>query len=156
MRRASESAVGRVELQHGAHTRAVLARTDHQFQAVQLGDAAHDRDAQAAADFGLAVRPVEALPQAQKLLLGQRRSPVLDLQVLAPDAQRGRVVGQVMTGLLLGILLSRVFSGLLGQWVGWRAVYGVGALLVLVIVVQMTISILRERASRPRYQAQPA
>ena len=50
---------------------------------------------------------------------------------LAPDAQRGRVVGQVMTGLLLGILLSRVFSGLLGQWAGWRAVYGVGALLVL-------------------------
>ncbi|HTH09587.1 MAG TPA: MFS transporter, partial [Acidovorax sp.] len=44
---------------------------------------------------------------------------------LAPDAQRGRVVGQVMTGLLLGILLSRVFSGLLGQWAGWRAVYGV-------------------------------
>ncbi|MCE1193438.1 MAG: MFS transporter [Acidovorax sp.] len=52
---------------------------------------------------------------------------------LAPDAQRGRVVGQVMTGLLLGILLSRVFSGLLGQWAGWRAVYGVGALLVLAI-----------------------
>lgn len=52
---------------------------------------------------------------------------------LAPDAQRGRVVGQVMTGLLLGILLSRVFSGLVGQWAGWRAVYVLGALLVAVI-----------------------
>ena len=46
---------------------------------------------------------------------------------LAPDASRGRIVGQVMTGLLTGILLARTASGFLGAWLGWRAVYGVAA-----------------------------
>jgi predicted MFS family arabinose efflux permease len=42
---------------------------------------------------------------------------------VAPPSQRGRIVGTVMTGLLLGILLSRAASGLVGQGLGWRAVY---------------------------------
>jgi predicted MFS family arabinose efflux permease len=46
---------------------------------------------------------------------------------LAPAAQRGRVVGTVMTGLLLGILLSRVLSGLVAQHFGWRAMFVVAA-----------------------------
>ena len=46
---------------------------------------------------------------------------------LAPEAQRGRIVGAVMTGLLLGILLSRVMSGLVAEQFGWRAVYGIAA-----------------------------
>lgn len=49
---------------------------------------------------------------------------------LAPDDQRGRIVGTVMTGLLLGILLSRVASGLIAQQFGWRTVYGLAALAV--------------------------
>ncbi|KTT33678.1 MFS transporter [Pseudomonas rhizoryzae] len=42
---------------------------------------------------------------------------------LAPPAERGRIVGTVMTGLLLGILLSRVVSGLVGELFGWRTLY---------------------------------
>jgi len=42
---------------------------------------------------------------------------------LAPEAQRGRIVGTVMTGLLLGVLLSRVASGMVAQQWGWRAMY---------------------------------
>ncbi len=42
---------------------------------------------------------------------------------LAHDAQRGCIVGTIMTGLLLGILLSRVASGWLAQLFGWRAVF---------------------------------
>jgi predicted MFS family arabinose efflux permease len=45
---------------------------------------------------------------------------------LAPEHRRGKVVGTVMTGLLLGILLSRVLSGFVAQHFGWRAMF-VGA-----------------------------
>lgn len=46
---------------------------------------------------------------------------------LAHDTQRGRIVGTVMTGLLMGILLSRVFSGLFAEQFGWRSVFVLAA-----------------------------
>ena len=42
---------------------------------------------------------------------------------LAPDSHRGKVVGTVMTGLLLGILLSRVLSGFVAEHWGWRSMF---------------------------------
>lgn len=42
---------------------------------------------------------------------------------LAADHERGTVVGTVMSGLLIGILTARTFSGLLAAVAGWRAVY---------------------------------
>jgi predicted MFS family arabinose efflux permease len=55
---------------------------------------------------------------------------------LASDSQRGRVVGTVMTGLLLGIVLSRVVSGYVAEHFGWRTVFwGAAASIVLTGVV---------------------
>lgn len=52
---------------------------------------------------------------------------------LAPAVQRGRVVGTVMTGLLLGILLSRVASGFVAERFGWRTVFFCAALSIVAI-----------------------
>lgn len=55
---------------------------------------------------------------------------------LASESQRGRVVGTVMTGLLLGIVLSRVVSGYVAEHFGWRTVFwGAAASIVLTGVV---------------------
>lgn len=42
---------------------------------------------------------------------------------MASDENRGRVVGNIMGGLILGILLSRPLSSLIADHFGWRAVY---------------------------------
>lgn len=48
---------------------------------------------------------------------------------LASDAQRGRAIGIVMTGLLLGILLARTFAGWVSRIHGWRWVFALAALM---------------------------
>ncbi|MFJ9853351.1 MFS transporter [Streptomyces sp. NPDC101150] len=54
---------------------------------------------------------------------------------LAAPAERGRTVGTVMTGILLGILLARTAAGLLAELGGWRTVYWVNAALMLLMAV---------------------
>jgi len=54
---------------------------------------------------------------------------------LAPISNRGKIVGAVMMGLLLGILLSRVASGLVATRYGWRSVYGAAAIAVAIFAI---------------------
>ncbi|WP_145552109.1 MFS transporter [Yersinia mollaretii] len=54
---------------------------------------------------------------------------------LVSAAQRGKTVGTVMTGLLLGILLSRVLSGFVAEYFGWRSLYMGASLSVIVITL---------------------
>lgn len=50
---------------------------------------------------------------------------------LAADDERGKVVGTVMSGLLIGILLARTVSGALAASGSWRLVYDVAAAIML-------------------------
>jgi predicted MFS family arabinose efflux permease len=70
---------------------------------------------------------------------------------LSADADRGRVLGTVASGLILGILVSRTVSGLLADALGWRAVFAVAAGLLVLLAAAMSRAIPRlpQRASAP-------
>jgi predicted MFS family arabinose efflux permease len=52
---------------------------------------------------------------------------------LTAAEQRGKVVGTIMSGLLVGILLSRTLSGFIGQLWGWRSMFWIAAGICLLI-----------------------
>ncbi len=68
---------------------------------------------------------------------------------LAPEADRGRIVGRVMSGLLIGILLSRTASGYVGAHLGWRVVFEGAAGLMLALAALLAWRLPR---SRPAFQ----
>ena len=74
---------------------------------------------------------------AVSLLLGMAATLAQDIvpaaAILAPDGRQGKMVGTVMTGLLLGILLSRTISGVVGAAFGWRAMYQLAAASILLV-----------------------
>ena len=54
---------------------------------------------------------------------------------LAEPGERGRIIGTVMSGLLIGILASRTFSGLVGEYLGWQTVYFIAAVLMIILAI---------------------
>ncbi|PKH67327.1 MFS transporter [Flavobacterium sp. ALD4] len=52
---------------------------------------------------------------------------------LSAPEERGKVVGTIMSGLLVGILLSRTLSGFIGDVFGWRAMFWIASGLCLVL-----------------------
>lgn len=70
---------------------------------------------------------------------------------LAGDGERGRVVGTVMTGLLLGILLARTVAGAVSGLVGWRGTFVFAA----VAVAALAVVLRRELPEVPPVSAEP-
>ena len=56
---------------------------------------------------------------------------------LAKPGDRGKVVGTVMSGVLIGILLARTVSGFVGASFGWRTMYWVASGLMIVFAVAL-------------------
>jgi predicted MFS family arabinose efflux permease len=73
---------------------------------------------------------------------------------LAAEEERGRVVGKVMSGLLLGILLARTVSGFVAALGGWRLIYALAAaaMLILAIVLRRALPAVKppEQIAYPR------
>ncbi|MFF9568864.1 MFS transporter [Streptomyces sp. NPDC014685] len=65
----------------------------------------------------------------------------------APD-RRGRAVGLVTSGIVIGILLARTVSGALADLAGWRAVYLASAALTLVLALALA-RVLPRRTTPP-------
>ncbi|WP_274650747.1 MFS transporter [Paenibacillus humicola] len=56
----------------------------------------------------------------------------LAAQMAAPE-ERGKVIGNIMSGLLIGILLARTLAGFVGDWLDWRAMYLLAAVMMAVL-----------------------
>ncbi len=73
---------------------------------------------------------------------------------LVPEERRGAVAGTLLSGSIGGMLLSRVFGGTVGEWLGWRAPYLLTSVVALLIACVLARALPRSTApSRQRYPA---
>lgn len=73
---------------------------------------------------------------------------------LASDSSRGRVVGNVMSGLLLGIMLARPLSSLVADFFGWHTVFVLSAVAVFILaIVLLKVLPARKPSTDTRYLA---
>ena len=81
----------------------------------------------------VAVAPSLTFLIVASLIMGALASVTHIILPIAPDladhADRGRAIGIVMTGLLLGILLARTFAGWVSHIGGWRSVFVIAAII---------------------------
>jgi predicted MFS family arabinose efflux permease len=69
---------------------------------------------------------------------------------LVSGAGRGKVIGTVMSGLLIGILLSRTAAGLIGTRFSWQVVYWAAAAIMLVLALILWVAL----PSQPTHSAE--
>ncbi|MDF5758067.1 MFS transporter [Spongiactinospora sp. TRM90649] len=68
---------------------------------------------------------------------------------ISPPDQRGRTIGVVTSGVVVGILGARVLTGTLAEVWGWRSVYVVLAVLSLGLMALVLVALPPERCPRP-------
>ncbi|MEV0253605.1 MFS transporter [Streptomyces sp. NPDC050732] len=130
------------------------------FFLVPLGDMA-DRRRLVVAQLLLlvvALGVVATAPTAAMLLAGVAATGLLAVVTqtlvafaasLAPAAGRGRVVGLVTSGVVIGILLARTASGLMADLAGWRSVYVASASLTALLALVLHRVLPRHGAAPP-------
>lgn len=73
---------------------------------------------------------------------------------LAAESSRGRVVGNVMSGLLLGIMLSRPLASLMADFFSWHAIFALSAAAVVILAIVLSkVLPARKPAANTTYSA---
>lgn len=122
------------------------------FLLVPLGDRIERRRLilMQTAGLGISLAGVALAPDACSLLIasvcvGLMASVAQQIVPFAAElsapSRRGATLGMVMSGLLCGILLSRVLAGTIGEYYGWRAMFwsGLGLTMFMGIVLAMAL-----------------
>lgn len=62
---------------------------------------------------------------------------------LSDEQVRGKNIGHIMSGLLTGVVLSRVVSGAVGKYIGWKSIYIIAIVLmsILFTVLKFTLPV---------------
>ena len=103
------------------------------------------------------VAPTAGLFLAASLAIGIGASTV---QVIVPfaghlaaDATRGRVVGSVVSGLLLGIMLSRPVASFAAHFAGARSIFAISAVVTAGVALTLALRLPRRKPEGMRYLA---
>jgi predicted MFS family arabinose efflux permease len=72
---------------------------------------------------------------------------------LAAPGERGRIVGTVTSGIIIGILLARTAAGSLADLAGWRAIYlaSAGATLIITALLYRHLPVAAKNSARTSY-----
>ncbi|WP_375382939.1 MFS transporter [uncultured Sphingomonas sp.] len=70
---------------------------------------------------------------------------------LAPEDRRGRIVGNIMGGLIAGIMLARPLANGIAAVAGWRTIFGLSAIAMALLGLVLART-LPERRPRPRFR----
>jgi len=106
----------------------------------------------------VALLMIALAPNSLWLLLGMTLTGLLAVvtqvlvayaATLAIPAQRGRVVGVVTSGIVVGILLARTVAGAMADLAGWRAIYLLSAGLTLLMALLLLRVLPRHESTRP-------
>jgi predicted MFS family arabinose efflux permease len=66
----------------------------------------------------------------------------------SPSGRRGRTVGVVTSGVVIGILLARTVSGSIADLLGWRAVFGIAAVVMLGVTGWLAFALPRDTIAK--------
>jgi predicted MFS family arabinose efflux permease len=106
----------------------------------------------------VALLMIALAPNSLWLLLGMTLTGLLAVvtqvlvayaATLAIPAQRGRVVGVVTSGIVVGILLARTVAGAMADLAGWRAIYLLSAGLTLLMALLLLRVLPRHESAQP-------
>ncbi|MFS0869433.1 MFS transporter [Paenibacillus xylanilyticus] len=84
------------------------------------------------------------------LLAVNTQSLVAFAAALASPSERGRIVGLVTSGIVIGILLARTVAGTMNDWIGWRSVYLFSAVLTLLGMVALFLLLPKHEPQRTK------
>ncbi|UGX86628.1 MFS transporter [Phyllobacterium meliloti] len=103
---------------------------------------------------GLVTHPLPFLTAALFIGLGSVAVQILVPYAahMAPEAARGKVVGNVVSGLMLGIMLARPVSSFIAQVSSWHAVFYLSSATMIVLMIVLALALpKRVPTSKPTY-----